>query len=173
LEDGKRKMLDKLQIITQAERDEYFMRIALEEARYALQQNNFPIGAVIVRNDEIIARGHNQIFTKVSNLAHAEMESMLSVYNFLFQHKGECEIYTTLEPCMMCCGAILFAHIKRVTYAAKDATCGGVGLAPHLPFSKMRALDITGGVLAYESRVMLVEFIERTGYSTHLLEEDG
>jgi tRNA(adenine34) deaminase len=163
-------LLDNLHT-TQIDQDEYFMRIALEEAKNALDEGNFPIGAVIVHNGEIIAQGHNQIFSKGSNLAHAEMEVMLSIYNFLFQHKGECEIYTTLEPCMMCYGAILFAHIKRITYAAKDTTCGGIGLAPHLPFSKMRALEITGGVLANESRVMLVEFIKRTGYSTHLLED--
>lgn len=105
--------------------DEYFMRIALQEAHYALEQDEVPIGCVIVLNNKIIAKGHN--FTERLNdiTAHAEMQAITSAAHFLGgKYLKNCTIYVTMEPCVMCAGALFWSQISRVVIGARDGKRG-------------------------------------------------
>lgn len=105
--------------------DEYFMRIALQEAHYALEQDEVPIGCVIVLNNKIIAKGHN--FTERLNdiTAHAEMQAITSAAHFLGgKYLKNCTIYVTMEPCVMCAGALFWSQISRVVIGARDEKRG-------------------------------------------------
>ena len=105
--------------------DEYYMKQALNEAEIALEAEEIPIGAVVVCNDKIIARAHNQ--TEILNdvTAHAEMLAITAAANALgAKYLDECTLYVTLEPCPMCAGALAHAHIGKVIYAADDPKNG-------------------------------------------------
>ena len=106
-----------------------FMNVALEEARTAYAMNEVPVGAVIVRNGEIIARGHNLCETKQNPLCHAEITVISMACEKLdTQRLSECDIYVTLEPCAMCCGAIAHAKLRRLYFGAYD-TKGGFAVS--------------------------------------------
>ena len=101
--------------------DEYFMREALKEAKMALDLDEVPVGAVIVCNDRIIARGHNLTERLNDVTAHAEMQAFTSASNYLgAKYLDECTLYVTLEPCVMCAGAAFWTQIGRVVYGAAD-----------------------------------------------------
>ena len=104
---------------------EFFMREALKEARKALEADEIPIGAVIVCNNRIIARGHNQTELLHDVTAHAEMIAITSASNALnAKYLTDCELYVTIEPCMMCATAIGWAQIPKIYYAASDPKKG-------------------------------------------------
>ena len=108
--------------------DEYFMSVAIEEAKMAFSEDEIPVGCVLVCNNEIIARGHN--YRKHDNLviSHAEINAILQANRKLQNYiLSDCVLYVTLEPCSMCIGAIQQAHIKRVVYGAKDEKAGALG----------------------------------------------
>jgi tRNA(adenine34) deaminase len=101
--------------------DEYFMREALKEARIALSLDEVPVGAVIVCNDRIIARGHNLTERLNDVTAHAEMQAFTSAANYLgAKYLDECTLYVTVEPCVMCAGAAFWTQIGRIVYGAAD-----------------------------------------------------
>jgi tRNA(adenine34) deaminase len=105
--------------------DEYYMQQALQEARKAYQEAEVPIGAVIVMGDKIIARGHNQTERLTDPTAHAEIIALTSAFNHLgSKYLPEASIYITLEPCLMCAGALYWSKIGRVVYGAEDEKNG-------------------------------------------------
>jgi len=135
--------------------DTYFMKRALQEAEYALQADEIPVGAVIVVQDRIIARAHN-LTEKLNDVtAHAEMQAITSAANFLGgKYLKDCTLYVTLEPCQMCAGALYWSQIGKIVYGATDLQrgCGVMGTTLH-PKTK-----ITGGVLEEEASYLLHQF---------------
>ena len=107
---------------------EYFMSIALKEAKKALEIDEVPIGCVIVKDDTVISRGFNHRESKFDVTSHAEMEAIRKANKKLHSWRLEdCDIYVTLEPCIMCGGAIIQARFKNVYYGAKDYKGGAFG----------------------------------------------
>lgn len=105
--------------------DEHFMRQALLEARKAEEKDEVPIGAVVVMNNQIIARGHNQVEMLNDCTAHAEMIALTSAFNSLgSKYLMEATLFVTLEPCVMCAGALYWSKIGRIVYAAADEKNG-------------------------------------------------
>ena len=140
-----------------------YMREALKEATLAYQENEVPIGAVIVYNGKIIARNHNRKEADNDATAHAELLCIQEASKVLGSwHLGDCELFTTVEPCAMCSGAIINARIEKVTYAAP-----GIKFGTHL--SIVNILDskkfnhnvkVTAGVLEEESAALLKAFFQ-------------
>ena len=105
--------------------DEYYMQQALKEARKAYEEDEVPIGAVIVQGNRIIARGYNQTERLTDSTAHAEILALTSAFNFLgSKYLPEASIYITIEPCLMCAGALYWSKIARVIFGAEDEKNG-------------------------------------------------
>ena len=131
--------------------DEHFMRLALREAERALAENEVPVGAVITCGDRIIAAAHNQREQLKDPTAHAEMIAITQAANALEDWRlEECTLYVTLEPCIMCSGAILQARVPRIVYGATDPKAGAVQtLYSLLSDNRLNhRCEILGGVLA-------------------------
>tara|TARA_B100001750_G_scaffold231999_1_gene230693 strand:+ start:192 stop:641 length:450 start_codon:yes stop_codon:yes gene_type:complete len=137
-------------------RDEHYMNIALKEALIAYNEDEIPIGAIIVHKDKIISRGYNQSQKLNDSTAHAEMIAITSAQNKIgSKYLNECELYVTLEPCMMCSGAIYLSKISRVVYALDDKEKG------YLRLSKGKTnnnLIIESNILENESKELLDSF---------------
>lgn len=135
--------------------DTYFMKKALQEAELAFEKNEVPVGAVVVIDNRIIARGHN--LTELLNdvTAHAEMQAITAAANFLGgKYLHNCTLYVTLEPCQMCAGALYWSQISKIVYGATDKERGCTALNTKLhPKTKM-----VGGVLAEEASDLLKRF---------------
>ena len=109
-------------------KDEYFMRLALREAARALEHDDVPIGALIVREGEVIGSGHNERELRADPTAHAEMIALREAARSLRSWRVlDAVMYVTLEPCAMCAGAIVLARIPRVVFGASDPKAGGAG----------------------------------------------
>ncbi len=137
--------------------DEYFMRQALEEAHQAFEEDEIPVGAVVVSKDRIIGRGHNQTERLNDVTAHAEMLAITAAANYLGgKYLRDCTLYVTLEPCNMCAGALFWSQISKVVYAAEDEKRGflrsGSKLHPKT--------QLVGGVLRNESSSLLKDFFK-------------
>ena len=141
------------------ESDVYFMQEALREATRALEQGEVPVGAVVVCGKKIIARGHNQTETLTDATAHAEMIAMTAAANHLgSKYLTDCALYVTLEPCVMCAGALYWVQLPRLIFGAPDVQRGyslvtGRVLHP--------TTEVTSGILAPESTKLLDLFFER------------
>ena len=135
--------------------DRYFMKKALQEAELAFERGEIPVGAVIVINNQIIARAHNLTETLNDVTAHAEMQAITSAANFLGgKYLINCTLYVTLEPCQMCAGALYWSQISRIVYAAKDEQRGyGVMNTKLHPKTQ-----VTGGVMELEASELLKRF---------------
>ena len=139
--------------------DTYFMKRALQEAEAAFEKGEIPVGAVIVIDNKIIARGHNLTEMLTDVTAHAEMQAITAAANFLGgKYLQKCTLYVTLEPCQMCAGALYWSQISKIVYGARDEERGCINLNTKLhPKTVM-----VGGVLAEEaSGLMKRFFIER------------
>ena len=135
--------------------DTYFMKKALQEAEFAFEKGEVPVGAVIVIQDRIIARAHNLTEQLNDVTAHAEMQAITAAANFLGgKYLKECTLYVTLEPCQMCAGALYWSQISKIVYAAKDSErgCGAMGTTLH------PKTIINGGVLETEASELLKRF---------------
>ncbi len=137
--------------------DEYFMKAALQEARYALEEEEVPIGCVIVCNNKIIARGHNLTERLNDITAHAEMQSITSAANFLGgKYLKDCTMYVTLEPCVMCAGALFWSQIFRLVIGARDEKRGFLNKEIELH----PKTEIITGVLEEECSLLVSEFFK-------------
>ncbi len=135
--------------------DELFMREALKQANYALQENEIPIGAVIVCNDRIIARAYNQVEKLNDVTAHAEMIAITSAADFIGgKYLQDCTLYVTLEPCIMCVGAIRLARFKKVVFGSHDHR----HILPERWETLLPKVEIYNNVLAQESQALLDQF---------------
>ena len=143
---------------TQQQKDEQYMRKALAEAEAALAAGEVPIGAVIVSNDRIVARGHNLTETLSDVTAHAEMQAITSAENYFGgKYLADCTLYVTVEPCVMCAGAIGWAQIRRVVYGASDEKRGFTRFAPGALHPKA---TVTAGVLEEDCRRLMQNFFK-------------
>ncbi|MBQ9969132.1 MAG: tRNA adenosine(34) deaminase TadA [Oscillospiraceae bacterium] len=141
-------------------RDEEFMRLAIEQARLAAQLGEIPVGAVVVKDDQVIGRGYNRREIDSSATAHAEVLAIEDACKHLGTWRlTDCELYVTLEPCPMCAGAIINARIRRVIYGAKDeraGCCGSVADFFVMPFNHNPLSR--SGILAEECKTLLLDF---------------
>ncbi|RYX91985.1 MAG: tRNA adenosine(34) deaminase TadA [Comamonadaceae bacterium] len=141
--------------------DEFFMRAALDQARQAAAAGEVPVGAVVVRNGEVIATGRNSPIAGHDPTAHAEIAALRAAAQKLGNYRlDDCELFVTLEPCAMCCGAMLHARLKRVVFGAADARTGAAGSVVNL-FANPQLNHQTaceGGVLQLESAAVLQDF---------------
>lgn len=144
--------------------DERWMQYALKLAEHAEQQGEVPVGAVIVQNDLVIAEGWNQPISTHDATAHAEIVALRKAGYTLSNYRlPDTTLYVTLEPCVMCIGALVHARVSRVVYAATEPRTGAVESAFQLCEDNQHnhQLEITGGVLADESGEMLKRFFKR------------
>ncbi|QHI37290.1 tRNA-specific adenosine deaminase [Kordia antarctica] len=135
--------------------DNYFMKKALQEAEMALEKGEVPVGAVIVIDNRVIARGHNLTETLNDVTAHAEMQAITAAANFLGgKYLKNCTLYVTLEPCQMCAGALYWSQISNIVYGARDEDRGCIKLNTKLhPKTVMK-----GGIMAEEASNLLKQF---------------
>ncbi|MBI5890659.1 MAG: tRNA adenosine(34) deaminase TadA [Nitrosomonadales bacterium] len=147
--------------ISAAESDTEFMRAALRLAEQAAQVGEVPVGAVVVKNGRIVGRGSNAPISRHDPTAHAEIAAMRDAAQHLGNYRlVDCELFVTLEPCVMCVGAMFHARIARVVFGAKDPKTGAAGSVFNL-FAETRLnhhARIHGGVLADECGRILSEF---------------
>jgi tRNA(adenine34) deaminase len=138
-----------------------FMRSALDLALQAQAAGEVPVGAVVVRDGEIVGGGYNRPISSRDPTAHAEIAALREAALHLGNYRlGGCEIYVTLEPCIMCAGAILHARIARLVYAARDPKTGACGSVSD-PFADARLnhhTSVVGGVMAEEAGALLQAF---------------
>ena len=135
--------------------DPYFMRQALQEAQKAHDEDEVPVGAVIVANDQIIARAHNLTEKLTDVTAHAEMQAITAAASFLGgKYLKGCTLYVTLEPCVMCGGALYWSQINKIVFAAADEK-RGAGKVGELYHPKTK---VVSGVLEDECSLLMQEF---------------
>ena len=141
-------------------RDEAFMRLAIEQAQIAASLGEIPVGAVVVKDGQVIGRGYNRREIDSSATAHAEVLAIEDACKQLGTWRlTDCELYVTLEPCPMCAGAIINARIRRVIYGAKDeraGCCGSVADFFVMPFNHNPLSR--SGILAEECKKLLLDF---------------
>ncbi len=141
-----------------AARDEKFMRMAIEEARKALNEEEVPIGAVVACGDRVVGRGHNLVETLCDATAHAEMQSITAAASTLGgKYLKGCTLYVTVEPCVMCAGALAWSQVDRVVYGAADPKRGYTTVGGHIFHPKT---EVAGGVLAEECEALMKEFFK-------------
>lgn len=138
------------------EQDEKFMRQALNEALRALDKREVPIGAVVVAGDRVIGRGHNLVETLMDATAHAEMQAITAAMSALGgKYLNDCMIYVTVEPCVMCGGALAWSQIGRVVYGAADPKRGYSTYSDKILHPKT---EVVAGVLKEECEALMSEF---------------
>lgn len=143
----------------QQSRDERFMRLAIAEAEQALEEGEIPIGAVVVSRGMVIARAHNQTEALHDVTAHAEMLAITAAANQLGgKYLQDCTLYVTVEPCIMCAGAIGWAQIKRIVYGADDEKRGYSVFAPKALHPKA---TVTRGILQEECKQLMLDFFQK------------
>lgn len=145
--------------------DEYFMQQALKEAKTAFEKEEIPIGAVVVMQDKIISRGHNQVELLNDATAHAEIIALTAAFNAIgSKYLPDATIYITVEPCLMCAGALYWAKIKRIVYGADDAKNGynhyqqDPDVNPAWPFHQKAILE--KGILRNECSHLMKAFFQ-------------
>ncbi|MBN8696667.1 MAG: nucleoside deaminase [Bacteroidetes bacterium] len=139
--------------------DEYFMREALKEAKKAFDADEVPVGAVVVCNNKIIARAHNLTERLNDVTAHAEMQAITSAANFLNgKYLNECIMYITLEPCVMCAGALSWSQIGKIVYGASDTKRGFNFVGNKILHPKT---EIIHGIIADECADLMKSFFQK------------
>lgn len=139
--------------------DSYYMREAIREALNAMDRDEVPVGAVVVSNGKIIARAHNQTETLNDATAHAEMIALTAAQNHLgSKYLDECTIYITLEPCVMCAGALNWTKIGRICFGASDPKFGSSLVGKRLYHPKT---EVVYGIMEQECGAMLSDFFRK------------
>ncbi|MFN5647714.1 MAG: nucleoside deaminase [Sphingobacteriales bacterium] len=141
--------------------DDYFMQQALKEAMLAFEEEEVPVGAVVVLNNRIIARGHNMVEKLNDPTAHAEMIALTSAFNFLgAKYLPDASLYVTVEPCLMCTGALYWSKISRIIWGAADEKNGHQRVTGNqFPFHPKT--QVTKGVMADECAELMKSFFRR------------
>ena len=138
---------------------EKYMRMALGEAKKALVKGEVPIGAVVVCQDRVVARAHNLTETLTDPTAHAEMQAITIATNELGgKYLPQCTLYVTVEPCVMCAGALGWAQVPNIVYGCRDEKRGFLTFAPNALHPKA---VVNGGVLEEECRELMQEFFRQ------------
>ena len=136
--------------------DEQYMRKALQEAQAAMDEGEIPIGAVVVCRGRIVARAHNLTETLHDVTAHAEMQAVtMAACELGGKYLTDCTLYVTVEPCVMCAGALGWSQIPRIVYGCRDEKRGYTGYAPRALHPKC---EVRGGVLEAECRQLMQDF---------------
>lgn len=136
--------------------DEKYMRMALNEAERALAKREVPIGAIVVAGDRVIGRGHNLVETLCDATAHAEMQAITAAMSTLGgKYLSDCTLYVTVEPCVMCGGALAWSQIGRVVYGAADPKRGYSTYSQCIMHPKT---EVVAGVLKEECEVLMSDF---------------
>ncbi len=139
--------------------DNYFMQQALAEAKKAEKEDEIPVGAVVVCQNKIIARAHNQTERLTDVTAHAEMLAITSATSYLSaKYLDTCTLYVTLEPCVMCTGALAWAQIQKIVFGATDEKRGFSRVKPSILHPKT---EVVSGVLAKECSDLLLNFFQK------------
>ena len=139
-----------------ANSDEKYMRMALIEAQKALSRKEVPIGAVVVAGDRVIGRGHNLVETLMDATAHAEMQAITAAMSTLGgKYLSECSLYVTVEPCVMCGGALAWSQIGRVVYGAADPKRGYSTYSERIMHPRT---EVVKGVLKEECEALMTQF---------------
>lgn len=139
--------------------DHFFMQRALAEARDAFAEEEIPIGAVVVCGNRIVGKGHNRVESLGDATAHAEMQALTAAMNNLGgKYLPECTLYVTVEPCVMCAGAIAWSQVGRVVYGAADPKRGYSTYSERIMHPKT---EVTGGCLAEECRALMDVFFKK------------
>lgn len=140
--------------------DEHFMKQALREATKAFEEDEVPVGAVIVMNNQVIARGYNQVEKLNDSTAHAEIIALTAAFNFLgSKYLPDATLYVTVEPCVMCSGALYWSKIGRVVYGAADEKNGYRHTITHSsPFHPKTVVE--GGLMADECARLVKDFFK-------------
>lgn len=144
--------------------DEYYMSIALKEAKKAVAIDEVPVGAVVVKDGKIIAKAHNQREKRNDPTGHAEILAVRAACRKLNSWRlVGCTIYVTIEPCSMCAGTILWTRIARIVYGAKDPKGGALGSSYNLFEQKglNHQLEIKGGILEQECALIITEYFKK------------
>lgn len=138
--------------------DEYFMKQAYAEAQRAYAEGEIPVGAVVVCRNRVIARTHNLTEALTDVTAHAEIQAITAAANFLGgKFLTDCTLYVTLEPCVMCAGALRWAQLKRLVYGASDEKAGYLRISAELLHPKT---EITSGIMAQECAQLMKDFFK-------------
>lgn len=138
--------------------DEYCMKEALKEAQKAFDEDEVPVGAIVVCDNKIIARAHNMTEKLNDVTAHAEMLAITSATNFLGgKYLNECTLYVTLEPCVMCAGALFWSQIKKIVYAAPDAKRGFSLIEKNILHPKT---EVVAGIMQQEASDLITCFFK-------------
>jgi tRNA(adenine34) deaminase len=139
--------------------DEYFMKEALKEARKAYDSHEIPVGAVVVCKNKIIARAHNQTEKLTDATAHAEMLAVTAAANYLgSKYLNECTLYVSLEPCVMCAGALHWVQLQKLVFGASDVQRGYSLVSSPLLHPRT---EVAKGVMAAESKSLIDDFFAR------------
>jgi tRNA(adenine34) deaminase len=138
--------------------DEYFMKKALQEAEMAFEKDEIPVGAIIVIDNKVIARGHNLTEMLVDVTAHAEMQAITAAANFLGgKYLIGCTLYVTVEPCQMCAGALYWSQISKIVFGATDDNRGFTKMGTQLH----PKTTVVRGVLAQEASELMKRFFAK------------
>ncbi|MCA0425865.1 MAG: nucleoside deaminase [Bacteroidetes bacterium] len=138
--------------------DAYFMELALREAEKAAAEGEVPVGAIVVCNNKIIGKGHNLTERLNDVTAHAEMQAITAAANYLgAKYLTDCTLYVSLEPCIMCAGAIYWSQVSRLVYGASDAKRGFMREGSHLLHPKT---EVSSGILADKASQLVKDFFK-------------
>ena len=147
--------------MTQRQDFERYMRLALEEARLAFDEGEVPVGAVLVRNGEVIARAHNRVEQTGDATAHAELLCLREAMERLGPRLTDCTLFVTLEPCAMCAGACVNAKLTRLVYGAFDEAAGCCGSKMDLTdHCFLHSVETWGGILEPGCKQLLTSFFQ-------------
>jgi tRNA(adenine34) deaminase len=138
--------------------DEYYMYQAIKEAKKAYEDGEVPVGAVVVMNDKVIARGHNQVERLKDPTAHGEIIALTSAFNYLgSKYLPDATIYITVEPCLMCAGALYWSKVGKIVWGADDEKNGHKRITePHWPFHPKT--EVVKGILKDECMALMKNF---------------
>ena len=150
--------------ITKNINHKHYMQIALKEAKKSFLKNEVPVGAVIIdKNGEIIAKAHNEVITKLDVSAHAEILAIRKASKKIGNYRLiDTTIYVTIEPCIMCMGAIIHARIKKIIFGAFDKKWGAVGSLYNFSQNKKlnHKIDVVSGILKNEAKKLIKDFFK-------------